>query len=128
MKETKRCGRPVKWTATIIEELKIKLEEYTDGTDIPILADFCTKNKVLKQRLYERHELSDSIKMLIQKKEANLELGCLTNAINPTMAIFSLKQLGWSDKTEVKAEHSGPDGGPIDNLIQIEFVNPPGEK
>lgn len=25
-------------------------------------------------------------------------------------------------------EHSGPDGGPIDNLIQIEFVNPPGEK
>jgi FMN phosphatase YigB (HAD superfamily) len=127
MKEQKKRGRPVKWTATIIEELKIKLEEYTDGTDIPILADFCTKNKVLKQRLYEIPELSDSIKMLIQKKEANLELGCLTNAINPTMAIFSLKQLGWSDKIEQKTEHSGPDGGPIDNLIQIEFVNPPGK-
>ena len=39
--------------------------------------------------------------MLICKKEANLEKGLLGNVLNPTGAVFSLKQLGWSDRQEI---------------------------
>jgi hypothetical protein len=39
------------------------------------------------------------------RKEVVLEKGTLTGVYDKTMAIFSLKQLGWKDKQEI--EHSG---------------------
>jgi hypothetical protein len=98
-------GRKVKYTPELNLEIKLKLEKYINSTDIPIIAEFCYKNHVRKQRLYEIHKLSDSIKELIEKKEAQLEKLALNGEIDKTMAIFSLKQLGWTDKTEI--EHSG---------------------
>ena len=81
------------------------IKAYTDNVTVPIISEFCYKNDIRKQRLYEDDRFSDSIKRLIEKKEANLEKLALAGKVNTTMAIFSLKQLGWTDKQEIS--HSG---------------------
>lgn len=98
----KKRGRPRTFNR---DDLRARMEEYTASHDIPILAEFAAENGFYRQQLYEIPEISDAIKRLITKKEANLEKKGLENSVNTTMAIFSLKQLGWTDKTEV--EHSG---------------------
>ena len=95
------AGRPLEWTQEKIQDIINKLEIYIDDNTIPIISEFCYQNNIRKQRLYEKEEFSDSIKRLIEKKEANLEKGMLFGKINVTGAIFSLKQLGWKDKSEV---------------------------
>jgi len=45
---------------------------------------------------------------LFDKKEAQLEKLGAFNVINSTMAIFSLKQLGWRDKQEISIEQDKP--------------------
>jgi hypothetical protein len=37
------------------------------------------------------------------QREAGLERGAISGEINPTVAIFALKQLGWRDKHEVES-------------------------
>ena len=105
-------ARPTKYTAEVIEQIRQAMETYTDVTPIPIIAEFAYMNKVPRQTLYqfaeENDEFSDTIKELIDKKEANLERMALNKEIEKTMAIFSLKQLGWKDKTET--EHVGSVG------------------
>ena len=98
-------GRPKKYTEELTKQICQKIDEYTDSVDIPILAEFCYQNDIRKQTLYEHAEFSDSIKALIEKKEAQLERKALNKEIDHTMAIFSLKQLGWTDKQEI--QHSG---------------------
>jgi hypothetical protein len=85
------------FTKKRIEELRKALIEYTDRTDIPILAEFCYKNEVDRRRLYEFPELADTMTRLISKKEAQLERLALENKINVRLACFSLKQLGWKE-------------------------------
>jgi hypothetical protein len=63
---------------------------------------------VPSKHVYDFEEFSDPIKVLIDKKEAALERKALDGEVNTTMAVFSLKQLGWSDKQQV--EHSGETG------------------
>ena len=55
--------------------------------------------------MYDYDEFSALRKRAIDKKEAQLERMALSGDVDKTMAIFSLKQLGWSDKQQV--EHSG---------------------
>jgi hypothetical protein len=93
------------------EKLLADLDAYIATTDIPILARFAVNQGLHRQQLYEIPELSDAIKRCANKKEAALEEAGLAGTVNVTMAIFSLKQLGWKDAQ--KFEHSGPDGGPI---------------
>jgi len=94
----KSIGRPVKYTDEKIQEIIALLNTYIEETQIPIIAEFCYKNNIRRQILYEIPELSDIQKRLIEKKEAQLERLGLEK--NNTMAIFSLKQLGWRDTTE----------------------------
>lgn len=103
----RRPGRPLKWTPTAREELLIKLQEYIDTHDIPILKEFASMNHILSTQLYEYAELSDGIKACHEKKEVGLEREMLSDSAKGRVAgyIFSLKQLGWTDKQEV--EHSG---------------------
>jgi hypothetical protein len=102
-------GRPVKYTEARIAEICDLLLTYIANSDIPILAEFAYQNSIPRQKLYEladkSERLYDAIKTAIDKKEAQLEKLALQNKINHTMAIFSLKQLGWRDKQEL--EHSG---------------------
>lgn len=82
------------------------IDEYTNTTSIPILKEVCYQNDlnysyVMQMRTKEENvELSNSIKRLLDKKEAQLERLGLTGKIDRGMAIFSLKQLGWKDKPE----------------------------
>lgn len=70
-------------------------------TPIPILKEFCYQNDIPSNHIYDHKEFTESIKTLIDKKEAQLEREALSGKIDKTMAIFSLKQLGWSDKQDV---------------------------
>lgn len=99
-------GAPVTvWTEEHIKSVKQKLNEYIDETDIPIIAEFAYKNDIRRAALYECPELAYTVKKAIEKKESALEREALHNGVNVTMAIFSLKQLGWRDKTD--HEHKG---------------------
>jgi len=117
-----KVGRKVKYTKDYLNEINEKLNKYIDEEDIPILAEFAYLNNIPRQKLYEFKELNDAIKKAITKKEANLEKGGLTGSINITMAIFSLKQLGWKDRHDI--EHTGKDGGAIESKIVIEIIDP----
>ena len=105
-------ARPVKYTKKAIEKIRLDMEKYTKRENIPIVAEFAYKYNVPRQTLYvfaeQDAKFSDTIKQLVAKKESQLEKLGLLNAINPSMAIFSLKQLGWRDKQEM--EHSGQVG------------------
>jgi hypothetical protein len=98
-------GRPRKYTKELIEEIRVKLDEYIDNNDIPILAEFAYQNNIKRARLYElRNEDEDfscTMEKIKAKKEAQLEKLGLMNVINSTVSIFSLKQLGWSDKQQI---------------------------
>jgi hypothetical protein len=99
-------GHPVsRWTPMAKEDMLGKLQEYVDNTDVPILAEFAYQNHIRRQTLYELGELADARGELIAKKEAQLERLALEGKINHSMAVFSLKQLGWKDTQSI--EHSG---------------------
>ena len=101
-----KAGRPVSvWTEEKLNEVKKEMEEYTENTEIPIFAEFAYTHKYNRQELYKHEQLSDSIKNMMMKKETVLEKKGLLNQVNSTMAVFSLKQLGWRDKQEI--EHTG---------------------
>ena len=91
-------GRPVEYTKERISTIIEAMEEYIDKTDIPIVAEFAYKNNIRRQTLYEIDGFSDTLKKLTEKKEAQLEKMGLYGEVEKTMAIFSLKQLGWRDK------------------------------
>lgn len=110
-----RRGRPPKISADQLPDLVAKFKEYIAANDLPIIAEFAYMNEIPRQMLYEKDEFATLIKVAVAKKEANLERRALMGEYNATMAIFSLKQLGWRDKQEV--EHSGEAGVRIINDI-----------
>lgn len=93
-----KVGRPPKVKEVDMPELVQKFRDYIDTTDIPIVAEFAYKHGFGKMYFYERQEFSELIKICHAKKESALEIGTLTNQLNATMAVFSLKQMGWRDK------------------------------
>lgn len=96
-------GAPPKYSQDLIDELVKKFEKYISEEDIPIVAEFAYKNGITKQLLYERPDFSTLIKICTAKKETALERGALKGELNPTMAVFSLKQMGWTDKQQVES-------------------------
>ncbi len=105
-------GHPVNvYTPKRLKEINEAIKEYSETTEIPILAEFAFNYGILREELYRHPELRYAIKDLITKKEFQLERKAMSGETNTTFAIFSLKQIGWSDKTEV--EHSGNPEKPI---------------
>lgn len=98
-------GRPKKYSDEQVTDLAAKFKEYIDTTEIPIIAEFAYQNGIPKQIMYEREDFSTLIKICVAKKEAALEIGALKGILNPTMAVFSLKQMGWSDKQVVESNN-----------------------
>lgn len=91
-----------------ISKMIEEINKYTELTEIPILKEVCYMNDWLYDTvndLMNKHdELFHAIKKLLMKKEVVLETGALKGKYDKTMAIFSLKQLGWRDKQEVELE------------------------
>lgn len=94
-------GRPRTYNAEQIEEIKEIMERYIDETDLPIVAELAYTNNIPRQTFYDYPEFSTLLKKLLDKKETQLEKLGAFNVINSTMAVFSLKQLGWRDKQEI---------------------------
>lgn len=109
-------ARPKKYNG---EKLAKDLIEYINSTDDPMVEEFCLINDVSKDTVYriakECAKLSDAIKRVHLKQEIRTRRLVEQGKLNPTWAIFKLKQrrFGWSDKQEV--EHSGK----IDNTVEI---------
>lgn len=100
-----KMGAPIKYN---IQEMIKTVEQYTASTDLPILKELCYKQHWSYDYIMElkrKHEdLSQSIKELLCKKEAQLERMGLMNKANTKMAMFSLKQLGWRERVEIQAD------------------------
>ena len=94
-------GRPPKVN---IEDLINDAEEYIATADPPILAEYAHLHGITRQYLYELaskdSKLSDTIKMISEAKEVILERKGLSGDYTASMAIFSLKQLGWKDSND----------------------------
>lgn len=88
--------------------------EYTNNTEYPILKELCYMKHYnydyVMQKQKNDENLSQSIKELLYKKEAYLEREGIKGNIAQTMAVFTLKQLGWRDNIDV--HH--------DNLTKVE--------
>lgn len=104
--EEGNAGRRPKYDDKAIEELLVKFKDYIDRSDIPIIAEFAYQNGCGKQFFYDRPEFSDLLKICLAKKESALETGALKGVLNPTMAVFSLKQMGWTDRQQVEATNT----------------------
>lgn len=102
------AGRPKKYTEDVLADLAESLWQYIEETDIPILKEWCLREGIPATHVYDFPELSEAIKACVDKKEVGLERGLLAGDIPAAAGIFSLKQLGWSDKQQV--EHSGDAG------------------
>ena len=82
-----------------------KLNKYiATARPFPILARFIVTQDISKKYLYELArdcpELLYAIEKCHQAKEAMLEEGASQGELNASMCIFSLKQLGWKDRSE----------------------------
>ena len=82
------------------------IQEYTQNTEYPILKELCYQkhynyDTVMKYQR-EDEELMQSIKELLYKKEAYLERNGIHDKLSNTMAVFTLKQLGWKDNIQVE--------------------------
>lgn len=110
-------SRPIEYTPEVMNEIIENLDKYVSNTEVPIFAEFCYENDYSREYLYDlaknNKQLSYAIKNCITKKEAQLERLALQKNVDVTMAIFSLKQLGWRDKQDV--EHSGK----VDSQVQV---------
>lgn len=98
-----------------VDEICRALDSYTEQCvkqkEVPILKEVFVKKgwdyvyvtQVLNGKLLERKDdkLDISIKNLVNAKEYMLERLGLKGKINATMAVFSLKQLGWRDQQQV---------------------------
>lgn len=109
-----KTGRPPKYTPEEIHNLQGKLNQYINDTEIPILKEFCYLHNVSRHDLYNNEEFQSLKEKALNKKEAQLERLALENRIPPAMAIFSLKQLGWSNE---------PAPEPIDTIIKVTITD-----
>lgn len=101
-------ARPREWDRDALRE---EFLQYIEITAIPIVAEFAYTRGISRDQLYAMEELADAVKACTTKKEFVLEQSALNGNVNVTMAIFSLKQLGWKDTHH--NEHTGKDGGPL---------------
>lgn len=114
-KDTKsKVGRP---KTGKYDNLIKDIKKYTEDTEYPILKELCYKKHYnydyVMQLQRDDEELSQSIKELLYKKETFLEKNGVLGNLSNTMAVFSLKQLGWKDNVEVKTETN------IDNITPL---------
>ena len=100
-------GRPQEYDR---EALAQEFAQYIDSTDIPIIAEFAYQHHIDMSCFYDWPQFTNLLKECVQKKQSALERKALKQDVNVTMAIFSLKQMGWSDKQEttLKGDQAHP--------------------
>src|SRR4029077_1943393 len=99
------AGRPREYDR---EAILTAFEKYVTETDIPIIAEFAAQQGFGKHVLHDFEEFSNLLKKCTAKKEGALEREALAGKVNCSMAIFSLKQLGWTDRQETTHRGAQP--------------------
>lgn len=101
--------------------------EYLKVVDIPIVCEFANAIGVVGDTLYHKAdaepEVREAIKMIADAKQVVLETGALTGKLNATMAIFSLKQMGWKDRVDMDARLEAR-ANPLIEAIQSAAATP----
>lgn len=111
MSESRPVGRPRIHDPEVIAPI---FSAYIEDTAIPIVAEFAAQQGYGKHVLYDMAndsaDFANLLRKCVTKKEAALERMGLKGEVNTPMAIFSLKQLGWSDKQEntLKGDKESP--------------------
>ncbi len=114
-------ARPIKYTYDycLKEILLFKNKLFDDGRKEGAGLQYFTWHDLIRDRPYSRQRISewrekfkdepkfsDTLKKIDEELENRLFKFALVNKVNPTMAIFSLKNnYGWKDKQDI--EHSG---------------------
>ena len=101
MNTIKRGRKKSTFNAGNVKAICKKMEKYITETEIPILSEFAYLNHIARKEFYRVEGLNEIVDRLMAKKEAMLEKLALKNKINSTMAIFSLKQMGWKDRQDI---------------------------
>lgn len=121
---------------SMVRKVNKYVRDCIDKNELPILKDCCFINEwnydyVMQLKRNEERkevegndhdgELTHSIKRLLDLKEIMLERGGLNGDFDKTFAIFSIKQLGWTDKQEI--ETTGAINNNIESIKQV-LLNP----
>lgn len=77
---------------------------------VPFMTEFASKRGYARQRLTEfaqaSEKFSDALKRMKDIQEYKIVIGALAGKLNPTFAIFTLKNVaGWRDRQEI--QHGG---------------------
>lgn len=105
-----KMGRPPKVN---IDDLINDADDYIKKADPPIVNEYAHLHNITGNYLYHladkleakgEPELKHTIKKIAEAKAVTLEKKALKGRYNASMAIFSLKQLGWKDKQEEKSD------------------------
>lgn len=104
--EKNKGGRPPIYSADKIADDLLK---YLENTDDPMVEEFCLiKGNPTRDTIYrlekENDRLSDTIKKVHAKQQIRTVKLVEAGAMNPTWAIFKMKQrvYGWTDKQEIE--------------------------
>ena len=115
MKEKRAVGRPT-FPRYEIPYMLERIDEYVNDyiinysyeKGVPILKECCLLNRwnyTYFMELRTKHpELDDAANILLDWKEVLLEKGALQGKLDKTFVIFTLKQMGWSDKVQVNQD------------------------
>ena len=106
-----KLGRPKVYTAKFLKKEAQELMMYIDKTLIPFKNEFCLERNYSPQRISEFAKIntlfSEALKRLEAKQELNIVKGALSNKLNASFAIFTLKNVaGWRDVQEHKGSVS----------------------
>lgn len=107
MADKNKGGRPPKFDAA---EINKALETFIMENNEPLIQEFTLNYGISQSRFYDlakdNEKLSETIKKALTKQELYLIKQTQAGNINPTFAIFRLKQkqFGWTDKQEVDSK------------------------
>lgn len=122
-------GAPPKLTPEQKVEVYHAFEEYIEDNEYPTMPDFCAYNKVAKkyklttQNLKDWEQFTSLRKRLVDKQEQFTESQVMKGKLNPTWAIFKLKQpaFGWTDRQEI--QHANDPDNPMPGALDKTFVD-----
>lgn len=121
----KRGRKAAETDEEIAADVDAYLTECEKTEAIPQVIRFARRHNMTKQNLYKRASesqvLIDSIKKITEEKELILEEKALVGAFVPSMAIFSLKQLGWRDRTDSADNSTEEESGGV--IMMPEVIN-----
>ena len=100
-------GRPFTFDR---EDIKEKAKEYLESEGYKTITSFCVKYRISRKHFYriceEDEELRHIGEAIQLEREQALEEKGLSNEYNAGMARFALAQCGWSEKQEIKQDHT----------------------